>query len=228
MDEYMGRVLYALHQGGWDEDTLVIVTTDHGTEFPGAKMTLSDQGTQVMLMIRGPKNHPLASAFSGGRVIEPMVTHLDVYPTLCEILGKTVPHKLEGKSLLPLLRGEVSALHDAVFAEQTYHGPLEPLRSVRTERYKYTRRHFETGHQMRHCGPPTPVMEKLGWYDRPLGHEELFDLYLDPMEACNRIHDPAYAAIKADLSARLDAHLRATNDPFLSGNLPPTPSGKLW
>jgi arylsulfatase A-like enzyme len=228
MDDYMGRVLYALHQSGYDEDTLVIITTDHGIEFPGGKKTLSDQGTQVMLLMRGPKGHPKASAFTGGRVVEPMVTHLDLYPTICDILGKTVPHVLEGRSLLPLVRGEVAQLHEATFAEQTYHGPLEPLRSVRTERYKYIRRHFPTGPKMRHDGPPTPLLESFGWYDREIGPEELFDLYLDPMEACNRAGDAKYAAIKAELSARLDAHLAATGDCFASGVFPPTPSGKLW
>ena len=228
MDDYMGRVLYALQQNGYDDDTLVILTTDHGTEFPGGKKTLSDQGTQVMLMIRGPKNHPLASALTGGHVIEPIVSQLDIYPTLCELLGRTVPHALEGKSLLPLVRGEVPALHEAIFTEQTYHGSLEPLRGIRTERYKYIRRHLPTGPQMRHDGPPAPLMESFGWYDRSLGHEELFDLYLDPMEACNRAADPAYTEIKADLATKLDAHLKATKDPFLTGDFPSPPSGKLW
>lgn len=225
MDEYMGRVLYALHHHGYDEDTLVIVTADHGTEFPGGKKTVSDQGTQVMLMIRGPNTDSAASVFSGGRVIEPMVTHLDIYPTVCELLGKTVTHHLEGKSLLPLVRGDVLELHEAIFAEQTYHGALEPLRSIRTERHKFIRRHFLTGPKMRHDGPPTPIMESFGWYDRPIGHEELFDLYLDPMEAYNRASDPTYASIKATLADKLDAHLAATRDPFPTGIFPRPPSG---
>jgi N-sulfoglucosamine sulfohydrolase len=161
-------------------------------------------------------------------VIEPMVTHLDIYPTLCELLGKSADHPLEGKSLLPLVRDEVSELHEATFAEQTYHGILEPLRSIRTERYKYIRRHFDQGPQMRHDGPITESMEGFGWYDRAIGHEELFDLYLDPMEQCNRAADPAYTSIKRDLSAKLDDHLKATADPFPSGEFPPPPSGKLW
>ncbi|MDP0496055.1 MAG: sulfatase [Verrucomicrobiota bacterium JB024] len=220
MDEYMGRVLDALRHNGYDDNTLVIVTTDHGIEFPGGKKTLSDQGTEVMLMVRGPESHPLASAFRGGRVIEPLVTHLDLYPTLCELLGRTVAHPLEGKSMLPLVRGEVSYLHEAVFAEQTYHGKFEPLRSIRTERYKYIRRHFPNGPIMTHDGPASPIVQKFGWYDRPIGHEELFDLYLDPMEACNRIDDPSMAEVRGDLAACLEEHLVASGDPFLSGEFP--------
>ena len=220
MDEYMGRILKALHHNGYDDDTLVMITTDHGVEFPGGKKSLSDQGTQVMLLLRGPAQGDYADAFRGGKVIEPMVTHLDLYPTLCEMLGKTVSHRLEGKSLIPLVKGEVSHLHDAVFAEQTYHGYLEPLRSIRTERYKYVRRHFSTGPRMRHDGPSTAVMSEYGFYNRDIGYEEFFDLYLDPMESCNRACEPSYAVIKAELALRLETHLIATEDPFISGNFP--------
>jgi arylsulfatase A-like enzyme len=102
MDDYMGRVFYALKHSGYDQDTLVIVTSDHGIEFPGGKKTLTDQGTEVMLLIRGPEG----SGFEGGQVIEPMVSHLDLYPTLCDVLGIPQPDWLEGKSLLPLVNGK--------------------------------------------------------------------------------------------------------------------------
>jgi arylsulfatase A-like enzyme len=223
MDEYMGRVLYALSNNGLDDDTLVIVTADHGIEFPGAKTTLRDQGTQIMLMIRGPKN----TSFNGGKVIEPMVNHLDIYPTLCELLGKTVDHPLEGRSLIPLVENPDKPLHDEIFSEQTYHGDFEPLRAVRTERYKYIRRHLSEGPRLMCDGPTCPIVEEAGWYRQEIGHEELFDLYLDPLEACNRSADPTYAKIKADLSARLDRWMEQTGDPFATGILPIPPSERI-
>lgn len=225
MDEYIGRVLYAIKHNGYDQNTLVIVTSDHGTEFPGGKKTLRDQGTQVMLMIRGPKGGP--SPFTGGSVIEPMVTHLDIYPTICELLGQSPEHHLEGKSLVPLAAGECPKLHDYTFAEQTYHGSIEAIRSVRSERYKYIRHQDPKGPQMRHDGPSTRLMESFGFYDRNLGSEELFDLYLDPLEACNRADDPAYASVKAELAEQLDREMERTGDPFPSGRFPSPPSGQL-
>jgi N-sulfoglucosamine sulfohydrolase len=219
MDEYMGRVLTALAHTGLDADTLVIVTSDHGIEFPGGKKSLSDQGTQVMLMLRGPEG----TGLTGGRVIEPMVSQLDLYPTICSLIGAQPGHQLEGRDLLPLVRGEVDKLHDAVFAEQTWHGQLEPLRSVRTERYKYVRRHLPIGPKLRSDGPTSPVMEALGWFDRPLGHEELYDLYLDPWEAHNRIDDPALRDLRADLTARLDRWMHDTGDFFPRGAFPDPP-----
>lgn len=223
MDEYMGRVFYALEHNGYDENTLVIVTADHGTEFPGGKKTLQDAGIRVMLLLRFPMAGGTPFA---GQVVESLVSHLDLYPTLCELLGRQPEHPLEGKSLLPLIRGETEDLHDAIFAEQTYHGLLEPLRWVRTKRYKYIRRHFATGPIMRHDGPPTPILEGCGWYERPLGHEELFDLYLDPWEACNRAQDPTYAGIREELARRLDEWMEKTGDPFPTGQFPPPPSGR--
>ena len=134
LDQGIGAVLHALHDLGLVDDTLVICTTDHGVAFPGCKATLSDRGTGVMMIMRGP------GAFAGGKVIDAPVTHLDVYPTLCEVAGVDPPDWLQGESLIPLLRGEVDSLHEATFAEMTYHAAYEPQRAVRTERWKYIRR----------------------------------------------------------------------------------------
>jgi arylsulfatase A-like enzyme len=221
MDEYMGRVLYALKHLGLEKNTVVILTTDHGIEFPGGKKTLHDPGTKVMLMMRGPAAGPL----SGGKVFESLVSHLDIYPTLCELLSLQVPHELDGKSLLPLLLGDIDEVHEAVFTEQTYHGQLEASRAVRTQRYKYIRHHESKGPIMRHDGPSTAHMEGFGFYDRERGKEEFYDLYLDPNEACNRSEDPNLQSEKAELARMLDDWMQATNDPFPTGKFPDPPNG---
>ena len=213
MDEYMGRVLFALEQRGLVEDTLVIVTTDHGIEFPGGKMTLSDQGTGVMLMMRGPHG------FDGGRVVEPMVSQLDLYPTLCDCLGIERKPWLRGKSLLPLVNGQVEALHDYLFAEQTWHGRLDPLRSIRTERCKLVLRHFDQP-LSRQDGPSTKPMVEAGYFDRNCAREELYDLYLDPWEHHNCASDPAYGEILKRLRERLVREMTETNDCFVRGEFP--------
>lgn len=216
MDEYFGRVLHALHHYGYDDNTLVIITTDHGLELPGGKKTLSDMGLGVMLMMRGP------GGFEGGRVFDGLVSHLDVYPTICDVVGGTVPPWLEGDSLVPLATGVVKdgGLHDAVFGEQTYHGELEPLRCVRTERHKLVVRYFATGPRLPAAGVSADRMSELGWMQRPLGHVELFDLYLDPTEACNRADDPAYTEVRSTLERRLLQWMERTGDGFPRGEFP--------
>lgn len=58
------------------------------------------------------------------------------------------------------------------------------------------------------------------------GTEELYDLYLDPMKACNRIHDPDCAAIRDDLAQRLEDGMEAKGDCFPSGEFPEPPASK--
>lgn len=219
MDEYMGRVFFALEHYGYTNNTIVLVTTDHGIEFPGAKKTLSNAGTGVMLMLRVP------GRFRMGRVVESLVSHIDIYPTLLELVG--LPNKpwTDGKSLVPILSGDVESVRDHLFSEQTYHETLEPLRAVRTERYSYIRRHFATGPRMRIDGTVTnPFFESVGWFDRNIGHEEFFDLYLDPTESCNRINESRYTRDVDRLRTLLDTWMENTNDPFLNGIFPEPPA----
>jgi arylsulfatase A-like enzyme len=219
MDEYFGRVLWALHHFGYDDNTLVIVTTDHGLELPGGKTTLSDMGLGVMLMLRGP------GGFVGGRVFDGMVSHLDLYPTLLDVVGEERLSWLEGDSLVPLMDGRAAdgSLHAEVFGEQTYHGGLEPLRCIRTDRHKFVLRHFPDGPRMVGNSASAKHLERHGWHRRPLGQVELFDLWLDPTEACNRATDPAYAGIRDDLERRLREWMTRTDDPFPGGNFPEPP-----
>ena len=60
LDQGIGAVLHALHDFGLVENTLVLCTTDHGIAFPGAKATLFDRGTGVMMIMRGPAASPAA------------------------------------------------------------------------------------------------------------------------------------------------------------------------
>lgn len=133
LDQGIGAVLNALHHRGIGERTLIVCTTDHGLAFPLSKATLYDRGTGVMLLVRVP------GGFTGGRVVDAMVTHLDVYPTLCDLAGVAHPPWLQGRSLLPLVQGKVDHLHDEVFSELTYHAAYDPQRAIRTDRWKYIR-----------------------------------------------------------------------------------------
>ena len=222
MDEYFGRVLWALRHFGYDENTLVIVTTDHGLELPGSKTTLSDMGLGVMLMIRGP------GGFEGGKLVDALTSHLDLYPTILDLLGVERKSWLEGKSLLPLVNGKDSEsdFREFLYGEQTYHGSLEPLRCIRTERYKLVLRHFEEGPLMVGNSVSAKVLETKGWHRRPLGKIELFDLYLDPTEACNRAGDSEYRDVLDHLKNELNEWMDETGDPFPSGVFPDPPVAK--
>ena len=220
LDTCMGRVFAALDQAGLANDTLVICTTDHGIAFPHMKCNLTDHGTGVMLIMRGP------GGFAGGKVVDAMVSHVDVFPTICELAGLPLPGWLQGVSFLPLVDGTALCVRDELFAEVNYHACYEPMRAVRTTRHKYIRR-FE--------GRPGPVLPNCddsvsknfllehGWATRPQQAEYLFDLLFDPNEACNVAADAAYAATLADMRARLNRWMQRTDDPLLRGRVEPWP-----
>src|ERR1700754_3109326 len=213
----------ALHDLQLVDDTLVICTTDHGVAFPGSKATLTDRGTGVMMIMRGP------GAFSGGKIIDQPVTHLDVYPTLCEVAGVAPPDWLQGSSLVPLLRGETDRLHEATFAEMTYHAAYEPQRSVRTERWKYIRRFDDfPGPILANCDDSASkeIWVAAGWADRRVAREQLYDLVLDPAEMNNCAAEPVCAEALAEMRRRLDEWMRDTDDPLLDGPVP-APVGAL-
>jgi arylsulfatase A-like enzyme len=223
LDHGVGAVLRGLHELGLADRTLVICTTDHGIAFPGAKATLSDRGIGVMLIIRGP------GGFDGGRVIDAPVSHLDVYPTLCELAGVEAPPWLQGASLLPLVRGEVERLHDSLFAELTYHAAYEPQRAIRTERWKYIRRFDDYPTPvLANCddGPSKEAMIAFGWGQERVAPERLFDLRLDPEEHRDLAGSARHAGTKAALRERLESWMRETADPLLEGPVP-APAGAL-
>ncbi len=219
LDARIGTVLSALERSGQADNTLVIITTDHGAAWPGMKCNLTDQGLGVMLMLRGP------GGFKGGRVIDPMATHLDLCPTIAAVADLSRQSWWQGRSLLPLLRRPKATLHREIFAEQNWHELPDPQRAVRTARYKLVRRLVGRGPAARNCdeGPTKRVLRAAGFFDHPRARESLYDLILDPLELCDRISDPTLTAQRRRLGRALDRWMRATADPFPKGKGVPPP-----
>jgi arylsulfatase A-like enzyme len=214
LDQGIGAVLHALHRRSLGERTLIVCTTDHGLAFPAAKATLFDRGIGVMLLVRGP------AGFTGGRVIDTMVTHLDVYPTLCEVVGIPAPSWLQGRSLLPLVRGETDHLHEEIFAEVTFHAAYEPQRAIRTRRWKYIRLFHDFPHPVLPNGDDSATKDLFiehGWAETTVAREQLYDLALDPEEGRNLAANRDHAHVASSLRDRLEAWMRETDDPLLSG-----------
>lgn len=224
LDQGIGAVLNGLHQSGLAASTLVICTTDHGLPFPGAKATLFDRGLGVLLIMRGP------AGFGGGRVIDSMVSQLDIYPTLCELAGFEMPPWVRGESLLPLVHGDVDHIHDELYGEMTYHAAYQPVRSLRTQRWKYIRRFGDYERPvLANCDDSASkqVLMDAGWGERPVARERLFDLVTDPHESNNLASHPARAQELGDLRERLERWMEDTDDPLRHGDVPP-PAGAIF
>jgi N-sulfoglucosamine sulfohydrolase len=174
--------------------------------------------------MRGP------GGFSDGKVIDAMVSHLDIFPTLCDRLEIEPPGWLEGKSMMPLLGGEAREIHDELFAEVNYHAVYEPKRSVRTRRWKYIR-HYGDWHKpvvsnVDDC-PSKDLWVAHGWRDRTVDTEQLYDLIFDPNEAHNVIGEASLRAVADEMRGRLDRWMKATRDPLLRGPVKAPSGAKL-
>lgn len=224
LDDKIGHVLAALDETGIRENTLVIYTTDHGLAFPAMKCSLTDAGIGVALIMQG------AGHFQGGRAIDAMVSHIDIFPTLCDLLNIESPTWLQGHSMLPLLRGEADSIRDELFAEVSYHAAYEPKRAVRSERYKYIRRYDNRESPVLSNiddGLAKSEIVEFGFGEQAPAPEQIYDTLLDPNERINLIDDPGHAAVLADMRERLDNWMRDTDDPLLQGHIPAPPEAEL-
>ena len=192
IDDHMGRLFAFLEEQGRMDDTMIVFTSDHGDylgdHWLGEKELFHEESVRIPLILYDPSGIP-------GAVVDDLVESIDLVPTFVEAAGGEVqPHRMEGRSLLPLLRDGKAERRDAVFAETDYAHRAARLTlgrgvnesrgyMVRTERWKYL---FWEGY-------------------RP----QLFDLAEDPLERADLGSEPDHAATRAELHERLFAWLRA-------------------
>lgn len=134
VDAQIGRLVERLEALGIYDDTMLIVTSDHGEEFwdhDGFEHghTLYDELIRVPLIIKYP-----ASFHPPKKVVDSQVRHIDIMPTVFDWFGLDQPPSFAGRSLTPVVKGETSEQLDA-FAEGTLYG--KDLIAWRTDRYKY-------------------------------------------------------------------------------------------
>lgn len=219
-DACIERVLKTLREEGLEEDTLILYTTDHGIAFPHMKCTLYDSGIGVACIIKYPGNP------SRGQAKDALTSHIDVFPTLCDLLGLPQPDWLEGQSLLPLLENSAAEVNEAIYAETTYHAAYEPQRCIRTQRYKYIRRYDDYDDYVPaniDNGYSKDFLLDHGLLGQKRATEELFDLVFDPNERNNVADDASYSSIKLQLVEPLAQRLEETDD-FLGRRPVPRPA----
>jgi arylsulfatase A-like enzyme len=197
LDDWLGRLFEHLKKLGRFDDTLILFTADHGDflgdHWLGEKEMFYEEAQRVPFIVYDPD--PAADS-TRGTVDERFVEAVDVVPTCLAALEQPASdHLVEGRSLLPLLRGgKVEHWRDAVFSELDYsfrearrilkRGPRDcRAMMVRTDRWKY-----------------------VWWQDfRPM----LFDLVNDPKELRDLGADSAHADIRREMEERLAAWLKA-------------------
>jgi len=223
-DHGVGMLLDALEESGRSDETLVIVTTDHGMPFPGAKASFFDSGHHCPFLIRTPE------LSRRGFHHRALINWLDIRPTVHDWCGAEISDDLPGRSLLPVLETPEVEGWDETFFSHCFHEVCDynPYRVLRGRRFKFAR------HLAAPLKAPLPTdlfrsptwtavrekqVEKMG--KRPAEHvlqrapEELYDLETDPVETTNRIDDPDLQEAAVEMREKLHAFRRATKDPWL-------------
>ncbi len=219
LDEAVGAMRESLEASGLADNTLFIFTTDHGIAMPRAKGTCYDPGTGTVLILRWPEQ------FAGGRVRSELLTNCDFLPTLLDLAGVDVPPQVDGRSFLALADGdERYEPREEIFCEMNWHDQYNPMRAVRTNRYKYIR---NFGRRPLVYMPadiyvaPAGEAMKEDFYSAVRPTEELYDLDSDPLEMNNLIADPDYDDAAWTLRTRVQNWMVETNDPLLYGDYAP-------
>ncbi|MCI1984999.1 MAG: sulfatase [Lactobacillus sp.] len=221
-DHNLKVVLDALKRNGLYEKTIIVLTTDHGVAFPFAKCTLTDSGIGVLMAIRVPGCVP--AEYNG------LLSQIDVIPTLLDLVNLEKPNYLEGKSFAPIFDGNEYKGDDYVFGEVNFHTSYEPIRSVRSKRYKYIR-YFDDYEHLNLSNidnsPTKTFYAQEGLREVTKPKEALYDLYYDVMETNNLLDDPRYLAQLTNMRQRLSDFMVRTEDPLLNGPIPIQSSWKV-
>ena len=187
VDDSVGRVLDALRDRGQLDSTLVIYMGDNGFAFGEHglidKRTAYEESMRVPLLARCPE------LFQGGRTVNQVVANLDIMPTVLEACGTPAPAGLDGRSWLPLARGEQPEWRKEFLYEYYWERnfPQTPtVHALRGDRYKFIRYH--------------------GIWDI----DELYDLQEDPLEGKNLIFSPEHQSVIRTMRARLFEILEQT------------------
>tara|TARA_R110000850_G_scaffold14189_2_gene45468 strand:+ start:204 stop:1706 length:1503 start_codon:yes stop_codon:yes gene_type:complete len=243
-DQHVARAIATLEAKGQLDNTIIVVTSDHGMPFPRAKASLYDSGSRVPLAIRWP-----GGIQRPGRDVDALVNLSDLAPTFLNAAGVKAPAMMIGRDLIDIFSGKTTEDFDAAFIAMERHdgcrkgGKGYPCRAIRTKDYLYIH-NFEPSRWP--SGSPDPAvcarsipygeidtsptktfmmdhrhehgvaeLAELAFGMRPA--EELYILEDDPHQMMNVAGSEAMADIQATLRQRLFSHLRETEDPRIVG-----------
>ena len=238
MDGQVGDLLQALEESNCAEDTLVLFTSEQGSQFPGNKWTNWDTGVHTALIARWPGIVPADAR------TDAMVQYCDVLPTLLEVAGGPVQSGVfDGKSFLPVLKGEAETHREFVYGvhNNVPEGPPYPVRTISDGKYRYVRNLLPDNlyiekHLMGIQGTGklnNPYWQTWVWdsWQSPRTYElvqrymhrpaeALYHTASDPYEMKNLVSTESGAAIKTKLSKELDRWLALQGDPGVDQDTP--------
>jgi N-sulfoglucosamine sulfohydrolase len=224
VDHAVGLVRAALRDAGRADDTVILFIGDHGPPFTRGKTTCYEAALRIPYLVYWPGNQ------RPGTVCDRLVSTVDILPTFCAAAGIAAPESIQGRSLAPLLSGDVTGSRDYLCGEYNAHGPANwfPRRAITDGRYKLIQNLLRDrpnpvlgvdgckawGESRRPEFDGTPIRAVYDRHRRPPA-EEFFDLEADPYEFVDLSDSPAHAATLSRLRDQLNRWRRETADPLL-------------
>ena len=182
VDKSVGKVLDYLEENGLSDNTIVVYTSDQG--FYLGEHGWFDKRWMYKESLRTPLLIMWPGVIEAGSVNNDLVSNLDFGETFLDIAGSEIPEEMQGRSMLPILKGNTPA-------------------DWRKEHYYHYYEHPSEHNVMRHYGITTDKYKLIHFY-YDIDEWELIDLEKDPMEMNNVYDDPAYSEIQEDLYQRLE------------------------
>lgn len=195
VDNQVGRLMKKLKERGFLENTVIIYTSDNG-RFHGShgmfdKCLLYEEATKAPLIIWDGRK---PASEKGFRVNE-LVSSADYAPTILSLAGMTIPDRMQGKALTPLLEkgATVENWRDAVFMENLFIEEMFTARLKKEDEEATNKDLLAHNRSYRSHGVRTKEYKYFSYYEQDPVIEELYDLKSDPLEQKNLAEDPAYA-----------------------------------
>lgn len=223
-DDQVGQILGMLDKHKLADNTLVMVVSEQGNSFPFAKWTCYSSGLQSAMIVRWP------GQVAPGTTSDAMVEYVDITPTFIDAAGLPALSQLDGKSFLPVLRGETDQHKTHTYGLMTTRGIIAgsdmfAIRTVRDDRYRliwnlnhddtFTNActeadYFRSMEKAAAAGDSTAEDLVNKYQHRP--EFELFDCEKDPLEMTNLADDPSYADHVKRLKSKLDEWMESQGD----------------
>ena len=137
MDKQVGELLGKLQAQGLAENTIVVFWGDHGAGYPRGKIHAYDDGLHIPLIMKFPEKYRQLAPAAPGTVVDDLVMHMDLAPTILQLAGIPIPEHFQGRALSGSDKGE--ARDFVCSARDRLDNNPEMIRTIRTQQYRYNR-----------------------------------------------------------------------------------------
>jgi len=213
LDDQISAIVSQLHKMGVYDNTIIVLISDHNIE-PG-KATCYEAGVRAPLIIKWTNNN------HAGERCNSFVQNIDIFPTIAEACGLSLPENIDGESFIPIINKETTEIREDMYFE------IGLTRGIKTNDFKYIAFRYPkylTNLMKERQASEAPNHLNATWgnqaysamrfYSSYWDPDQLFDLRNDPNEQNNLANNPEYASVLKEMKQKLMIYLKDFDHPF--------------